>query len=122
MTDQAPPASVLLERAVVRISQDDAFVGALFRRWCGDSLDLDAVAASLACDRADVVRAGLCRSPREESFRADVAAIAGAAGIEEYRLAALLRESASIGAFRRSTGTQLLAAARDVPDTPEEPK
>lgn len=121
MTDGAPDTSVLLERAAIRVSIDDAFVAAMFRTWCGDALDLDAVAASLACDRAAAVRAALCRSPREESFRADVAAIARASGIEEYRLAAVLRESASIGAFRRSTGNELLAAARDVPDDSEEP-
>jgi hypothetical protein len=49
-------------------------------------------------------------------FRADVAAIAAVAALDESALAGVLREAASIEAFRASKGQQILAAARDVPD------
>ncbi len=122
MTHQAPDPNALLERAAARVSSDDTFVAAMFRTWCGDELDLDAVSAALGCGRAGIVRAALCRRPRAESFRADVAAVAASAGIDEYRLAALIRESASLVAFRRGSGQQLLAAARDQPDDAGEPE
>jgi hypothetical protein len=106
----------------MRVADDQAFLGAAFREWCGDRLDLDAVAVTLACPRSAVVQAALCRRPRPETFRADVEAIAASAGVDEVRLAALLRESASLAAFRRGVGQQLLAAARDVPDRSKEPE
>jgi hypothetical protein len=49
-------------------------------------------------------------------FRADVAAIAAVGALDESALAGVLREAASIEAFRSSKGQQVLAAARDVPD------
>lgn len=122
MTDQRPETDALLERAAIRVSNDDAFLAAMFRGWCGSQLDLEAVSATLACARAATVRAALCRRPRAESFRADVAAIAASTGIDEHRLAALIRESASLAAFRRGGGQQLLAAARDAPNGSKDPE
>lgn len=122
MTDEGPDALALLERAAVRISNDDAFVATMFRSWCGDEIDLGAVSSRLGCQREAAARAALCRRPRAASFRADVAAIAAATGIAELRLASLLREGASLAAFRQGTGEQLLAAARDAPDGNEEPE
>jgi hypothetical protein len=112
----------MLERAAMRVANDEAFLAAAFRAWCGDQLDLDAVALTLACARSAVIQAAFCRRPRAEAFRADVAAIAASAGVDEARLASLLREVASLVALRRSGGQQLLAAARDAPDGPKEPK
>jgi DNA topoisomerase IB len=106
----------------MRAADGDGFLASVFRAWCGGPLDLDAVAATLTCGRSAVVRAALCRSPRAESFRTDVAAIATTAAIDESALAALLRETASLEAFRKPGSQQILAAARDVPDDGEEPK
>jgi hypothetical protein len=121
MTEAGPDSSALLERAAVRVSSDDAFLASMFRAWCGDRLDLEEISEKLACDRAAAVHAALSRRPRTESFRADVAAIAASAGIDEHRLAALLRESASLEVFRRGVGQEVLAAARDAPDGSKEP-
>jgi len=106
----------------MRVANDDVFLAAAFRAWCGDRLDLDAVAVTLACARSAVIQAALCKRPRPQAFRADVAAIAASAGVDEARLAALLREAASLAAFRKAGGQQLLAAARDAPDGSKEPK
>lgn len=122
MKEQSPLPAALLERATSRVSSEDTFVAGTFRAWCGPQLDLDAVAAGLGCSREAAVRAALCRYPRSDSFQADVQAIANASGIDSQRLAAMLREGASLAAFRRGPTQRMLAAARDAPDEPEEPK
>jgi hypothetical protein len=119
---KAPSSKVLLERAVQRVANDERFVAAAFRAWCGGSLDLDAVAANLECPRSSAVRAALCQRPRSSSFRDDVTAIASSSAIDNVKLASLLREVASVAAFAKGAGRQLLAAARDAPDEPKEPK
>lgn len=122
MSNEATALSALM-RAAARVSHDETFVAATFREWCGDTLDVDAVATELGCEASAVVRAALCTSPRAESFGADVQAIAKASGIAPERLIAFLREAASIAAFRSGNGGQLLAAARDNPeDGGEEPE
>jgi DNA topoisomerase IB len=116
-----PGGDALLERAAIRAADGEGFLASVFRVWCGGPLDLAAVAETLSCARAAVVRAALCRRPRAESFRTDVSAIATTTAIDEAALAGLLREAASLEAFRKSAGQQILAAARDAPDDGEEP-
>jgi len=122
VTGEKPDSATLLQRAAARVSRDDAFVAAAFRQWCGDELDLEAIARELACDRSAAVLAAFCRKPRLDRFRNDVSAIAQSCRVDSNRLSELLRQAASIAAFRAGAGHQLLAAARDTPDDPEEPK
>jgi hypothetical protein len=119
---EEPGSDALLERAAKRVSDNETFVASAFRAWCGAQLDLEAVATRLACTRLAAVHVALCRRPRSETFRADVAAIAAASGVDEGRLGGLLREIASLAAFRRGGGQQILAAARDAPNDSKEPK
>ena len=115
MTPRAPSKEALLERAAARIADDEVFLASALRDWSGGQLDLDAVATFLGCTREAVVRLALCRRPHAAAttFRADVTKVAVHAGVDEARLLGLLREAASIAAFRKSDGSQVLAAARD---------
>ena len=122
MNGEEPGTDVLLERAVMRVANNEAFLASVFRAWCGEQLDLDAVAAALECTKVAVVHAALCQRPRADAFRADVAAIASSVGVDEGRLAGLLREVSSLAAFRRGGGQQVLAAARNIPDGSKEPE
>jgi hypothetical protein len=122
VTDNAPDEGALLQRAAARVSHDDGFVAAAFRAWCGDELAFEAVAGELGCSVSAAVHASLCRKPRLDSFGADVEAIAESSGVDAQRLGALLRQAASIAAFRSGGGRQVLAAARDTPDGAKEPK
>jgi hypothetical protein len=112
---RAPSKEAMLDRAALRVADDDTFVASALRDWAGGRLDLDAVTSFLGCDRASATKLALCRRPQPTApdFRGDVAKIAAYAGVDETRLLALLREVASIVAFRKADGAQLLAAARD---------
>ncbi len=122
MNSEEPGTDILLERAVMRLANNEAFLAYAFRAWCGEQLDLDAVTATLKCAKVAVVNAALCQQPRSDTFRADVAEIANSVGIEEERLARLLREVSSLAAFRRGGRHQILAAARDPADSAKEPE
>jgi hypothetical protein len=122
VTDNGPAEGDLLQRAATRVSGNEGFVAAAFRAWCGDELNLRAVADELGCNVAAAVHAALCRKPRLDSFRADVVAIAESSCVDAQRLGVLLRQAASIAAFRSGGGGQLLVAARDTADDTKEPK
>lgn len=115
MNPRAPSREEMLERAAARVADDEAFVASALRDWGGGHLDLDGAASFLGCTRKAVVQLALCRRPlgMSKSFRQDVAQIAAHTCIDETRLLELMREAASIAAFRKSDGAQMLAAARD---------
>jgi hypothetical protein len=119
MTDIAE-TETFIERAAMRVAYDDAFIASNFRDWCNGVLDLDAIAVVLSCTREAVVRAALCTRPRAGSFKQDTDAVAAHASIDPIRLATLLREVASVAAFRKGSNQQLLAAARDAPPDPDD--
>jgi hypothetical protein len=112
---RAPSKEAMLERAVMRVADDETFVASVLRDWGGGRLDLDATTSFLGCDRSAAIQLALCRRPETTApaFRSDVAKIAAHAGVDENRLLGLLREAASIAAFRKADGAQMLAAARD---------
>ncbi len=115
MSRHTPSRETLLERSVLRVANDETFLASDLRVWAGGTLDLDALATFLGCTREGVVKVSLCRrpDPAAASFRPDILKIAVHAGVDEQRLLELVREAASLAAFRKSDGTQLLAAARD---------
>lgn len=115
MKPRTPSKEAMLERAAERVSNDEVFVASALRNWAGGRLDLDAVMAFLGCDRASALQLALCRRPQAAAptFRGDISKIAAHARVDETRLLSLLREAASIAAFRRADGAQVLAAARD---------
>lgn len=113
MSPRAPTAEEMLEQAAMRVACDETFIALLLREWCGGNLDFEAVASFLGCARASVVKLALCRRPPASTFLSDAKKIAAYASVDEPRLLALLREAASLAAFRSSTGSQILAAARD---------
>jgi hypothetical protein len=117
-TDRALTRGALLERAALRIANDDRFMASAFRDWTGGDLDFNRTAPALDCAREAAVRLALCMRPRRDSvgFRADVARLAKSTGIDEARLAAFIREADSLAVFRRSDGREMLAAARDASD------
>jgi hypothetical protein len=112
----------MLERVAARVADDDAFVASALRDWAGGHLDLESAASFLGCGRKAVLQLALCRRPpgMSTSFRREVAQIAAYTCIDEMRLLELLREAASIAAFRRSDGAPILAAARDARDPKKE--
>lgn len=60
--------------------------------FCAGRLgDPEAAARALGCTVAQVIRAGLCRTPDPARYEGDVREIAAHTGIDEVRLAALLR-------------------------------
>src|SRR5262245_45749836 len=113
MSSRTPTAEEMLERAALRVAGDETFIASLLREWCGGELDFEAIARFLGCPRASVVKLALCRRPPASMFQSDVKRIATHASVDEARLVPLLREAASLAAFRSSTGSQMLAAARD---------
>lgn len=113
---------VLTERAAMRLAHDDAFLASIFRNWCNGALNLDSIAAALNCTREAVISAALCTRPRAISFKQDIDAVAAHSNIDPVRLASLLREVASIAAFRSGSNQQLLTAARDAPPDSDDSK
>lgn len=113
MSRPVPSKAELLERAILKVANNEKYVAADFRRWTGGSLNLNAVSEFLRCDRATVVKIGLCLRPSSTSFRAETVKIAALGGVDEQLLMALLREAASLSAFRASGESPLMAAARD---------
>ena len=119
-----PTRETLLERAALRAADDPWMLASAL---CvvstdGSLLDLDAVSAALSCDRERVVALALCRRPNPDSpsFRDDVASIATTNHIDPVRLLNLLREAEALAAFRKASGRQVLAAARDAQPTDKE--
>jgi hypothetical protein len=115
MTTPVPSKEELLERAALRVAEDEAYVAFDFRTWTGGTLDWDAVSDFLHCARTAAVKVSLCRRPAPLSFKADASKIAALGGVDENLLIDLLRQAASLKAFRASGGSQLLVAARDAP-------
>lgn len=115
MNPRTPSREGLLDRAAARVADDGAFMASALRDWGGGHLDLETAASFLGCTRDAIVELALCRRPvgTSKAFRQEVAQIAARACVDETRLLELLREAASIAAFRKSDGVQMLAAARD---------
>lgn len=115
MSRRSPSRDEMLERAVARVADDEAFVASALHDWGGGHLDLEKAASFLGCTPNAVVQLALCRRPvgTSKSFRQDVAQIAAHVCVDETRLLELLREASSIAAFRKADGAQMLAAARD---------
>jgi hypothetical protein len=110
----------LFEKAAATLAQRPGFMAhLLFAALAGD-VSAARIATELDCPPANAIRVALMRAPRSdrEMFRKDVARIAEAAGVDQIRLLALIREAQSLIAFEadRSTGDQqgVLLAARDV--------
>jgi hypothetical protein len=124
MSRPVPSKAELLERAILKVANDEKYVASDFRIWTGGSLNLDAVSEFLHCNRATAVKIGLCLRPSSSSFRADTVKIAALGGVNEHLLMGLLREAASLSAFRASRESPLMAAARDArveeSESPEE--
>ena len=115
MTPADPSREDMLERAAARVADDPAFMASALRDWGGGRFDIQAVMAYLERGKEAVTKLALCQRPRAGSvtFRADVVRMAIHSSVDEQRLLALLREADSLAAFRKSDGSQMLAAARD---------
>jgi hypothetical protein len=124
MSRPVPSKAELLERAIVKVANDEKYVASDFRIWTGGSLNLEAISEFLHCNRGTVVKIGLCLRPSPTSFRADTVKIAALGGVDEQLLMGLLREAASLSAFRAAVESPLMAAARDArvdeSESPEE--
>jgi hypothetical protein len=123
MSRPVPSKAELLERAILKVANEEKYVASDFRIWTGGKLNLDAVSEFLHCNRATVIKIGLCLRPSPTSFRTDTAKIAAFGAVDEQLLIDLLRQAASLSAFRSSGESPVMAAARDARvDESENPK
>jgi hypothetical protein len=108
----------LFEKAVDGLAARPRFMAHLLSVALAGDVSATRIAAELVCAPTDAVRLALMQVPRadREMFRADVARIAEAAGVDRMRLLSLIRQAHSLLAFNASVDDQegLLLAARDV--------
>jgi hypothetical protein len=115
----------LFEQAAAVLAQRPSFLAHLLSVALAGDISAARIATELDCPPANAIRIALMRVPRSdrEMFRKDVARIAEAAGVDQIRLLALIRQARSLLAFEADGGDRqgVLLAARDViPGTDEQ--
>lgn len=86
-----------LTRAARLAARSPRLIASLLPPW--ENAFGGSVADHLGADAHRVASLALCLRPKADTFAADVAEIAAACGVDENRLAALLRQAVSIEAL-----------------------
>lgn len=100
-----------------RLRGDPFFLASAMEDYArSEGLDGDGLAGALGCERRQLGPIGLCRRPHPDSpeFGHDVQRIAARFGIDEERLAEVVRRSDALTQLRQAgAASDLAAAARD---------
>jgi hypothetical protein len=108
----------LLRRTVRAAEASPVFLAAVFARYRAvEGLDDAEVAGRLGVTVNRLDELAICRRPRPELFRQDVAAIATRFGADSGALAAIVRQVDGLERFAATPAPGLLAA-RDADDEP----
>lgn len=109
----------LLHRTARAAEASPVFLAAVFARYRDtEQIDDAELARRLGVAAERLPELALCRRPRPEAFRQDVAAIALRFGAGAAALAGIVRQVDALGAFAASAPPGLLAAARDAEEEP----
>lgn len=113
-----------LETLAQRLGEDAFFLAHALGRFAhSESLDDAGLATALGCSPETLTMLRLCRSPRHDSFKADIDSIAARFQVDAGILADAVRRGQAIAVMQarqpEQTGGMLLAA-RDDDRPPEE--